>query len=192
MRAARWCDRRRTDLAGRARASTSREFLPRRTKTANDARRGGRQRPDSRAFVDAAQRRSERLVAGVAGGFRIGGRLNQGDDGKARSRGGVGDRSLAAIGVPAQDFCTAPVLSFTRPGGIWKISVPPAAPSTSGRPRKRANVWQSVQSQTKRKPEDGETSRATPRTRSHRQRSGMSAGIRATSMPTMDPNPRVS
>src|SRR5262249_16473218 len=34
-------------------------------------------------------------------------------------------------------------VSFTCAGGIWKMSVPPAGSSTSGRSRKRANAWQS-------------------------------------------------
>jgi hypothetical protein len=36
-----------------------------------------------------------------------------------------------------------PVVIFTRPGGIWKMSVPPAGSSTSARSRKRAIAWQS-------------------------------------------------
>jgi hypothetical protein len=31
-------------------------------------------------------------------------------------------------------------VSFMRPGGIWKMSVPPAESSTSVRSRKRANA----------------------------------------------------
>jgi hypothetical protein len=41
-------------------------------------------------------------------------------------------------------------VSFTRPGGIWKMSVPPAGSRASARSRKRANAWQSLQQQTKR------------------------------------------
>jgi len=40
---------------------------------------------------------------------------------------------------------SVPAVSFTRPVGIRKMSVPPAASSTSGRSRKRANAWQSLQ-----------------------------------------------
>src|SRR5262249_47607794 len=40
-------------------------------------------------------------------------------------------------------MASMPAVSFTRPGGIWKMSVPPAASSTSARSRKRANAWQS-------------------------------------------------
>ena len=36
-----------------------------------------------------------------------------------------------------------PVVIFTRPGGIWKMSVPPAGSSTSARSRKRAIAGQS-------------------------------------------------
>ncbi len=46
--------------------------------------------------------------------------------------------------------------------------------------RKRANAWQSLQQQTKRKPADGETSLATPRTRPQRRRSKRSKGTLAT------------
>ena len=42
-------------------------------------------------------------------------------------------------------MASVPAVSFTRPGGIWKISVPPAGSSTSTRSRKRANAWQSLQ-----------------------------------------------
>src|SRR5262249_10952392 len=38
-----------------------------------------------------------------------------------------------------------PALSFTRPRGIWKMSVPPAASSTSASSRERADAWQSLQ-----------------------------------------------
>src|SRR5262249_1331878 len=44
-----------------------------------------------------------------------------------------------------QRRASVPTVSFTRRGGIWKMSVPPLASSTSGRPRKRANAWQSSQ-----------------------------------------------
>jgi hypothetical protein len=44
-----------------------------------------------------------------------------------------------------QSKASVPEVSFTRPGGIWKMSVPPAGSSTSGRSRKRANAWQSLQ-----------------------------------------------
>jgi hypothetical protein len=42
-------------------------------------------------------------------------------------------------------MASVPAVSFTRPGGIWKMSVPPAGSSTSVRSRKRANAWQSLQ-----------------------------------------------
>src|SRR5215471_9530395 len=44
-----------------------------------------------------------------------------------------------------QRKASVPAASFTRPAGIWKISVPPVVSSTSGRSRKRANAWQSWQ-----------------------------------------------
>ncbi len=37
-------------------------------------------------------------------------------------------------------MASVPAVSFTRPGGIWKMSVPPAGSSTSDRSRKPANA----------------------------------------------------
>jgi AhpD family alkylhydroperoxidase len=60
------------------------------------------------------------------------------------------DRERAALAwteVPTRVHQTgAPDrVSFTRPGAMWKMSVPPAGSSTSARSRKRANAWQSLQ-----------------------------------------------
>ena len=79
--------------------------------------------------------------------------MNYGDDWEARGGGGVADRGLAIIGVPAKDivgealarYGVHTLVSFKRAGGIWKMSVPPAGSSTSGRSRKSANAWQSLQ-----------------------------------------------
>src|SRR6516165_5014577 len=62
-----------------------------------------------------------------------------------------------------QRRASKPAMNVTCLGGNWKMSVPPPASRMSGRLRKRANAWQSLQQQTKRKPADGETALATPR-----------------------------
>lgn len=71
-------------------------------------RRAGRERPEGGAFVDAAQRRAQRFVAGMAAGFAVHERMNESDDGEARTGGGIGDRRTATIGVPAQDLAGEP------------------------------------------------------------------------------------
>ena len=62
-----------------------------------------RERPDSGAFVDAAERRAEHLVPGTTVSLGDHERMNHRDQGETRAGGGVANRGPTAIGVPAED-----------------------------------------------------------------------------------------
>ncbi len=77
-------------------------------------RRVRRKRRDGRALVDAAQRRTNNLIAGTALGLVAHEGMNETQNREARRGGGVGNRCVAAIGVPAEDL----VGETQRPHGI--------------------------------------------------------------------------
>ena len=154
----------------------------RRRGRATRRRRVRRKRPDRGALEDSAKGRAEQLLPGAAAGIHE--RMNEFDDRKART-GSVADRGVATIRVPTEDLAgrlgrqrtaSAPVVSFTRPAGIWKISVPPAVSSTSGRSRKRANAGILAIADETVPGVRCATSFAAPRTWPHRQRSGRAFG----------------
>src|SRR5262249_61960535 len=82
----------------------------------SERRRRGRvrrQRPDSGAFVDAAERRAEQLVPGTTVGPPGHERMSPGDDRGTRAGGGVGGWGLATNRVTTKELTPGDTLHFT-------------------------------------------------------------------------------